>query len=158
MTEFLRSWVLGLTGAALLCAAAEKLTPKGRVRSIVHLLGGVILSAALFAPLLEAVPEDYGLNLALYRESAAAVSASGEEIARTLDRRIIEEQTEAYILDKARSLGAEIGGAKVTLEWSTEGLWYPVAADLDGPYHGGLSGILEAELGIPASRQSWREA
>jgi hypothetical protein len=73
-----------------------------------------------------------------------------------LDRGIIEQRTEAYILDKARMLGLPLSGAKVAVRWSTEGVWVPESAELTGPYSETLSRLLAAELGIPAQKQSWR--
>jgi len=155
MTSILRSWVLGIAGAAMICAFAAALTPKSGVKKVVSLLCGVVMAAALLSPLGKLELSDYGLNLTKYRVGAAELTAEGEKLRESLDRSIIEEKTEAYILDKAQSMGAVVNGAKVTMQWSTEGFWYPVGAELQGDYHEALSRLLEAELGIPQKEQRW---
>ena len=157
MTELLREWILGLAGAAAVCAAALTLTPRGQVRKVVELLCGVVMAAALLSPLTSvSLPEDYGLNLAKYRAAAEALTKNGNELRQSLDRSIIEEKLEAYILDKAQILGAPLSAAQVSVRWSTEGVWVPVSAVLIGDYDADLARSIESELGIPQSAQTWR--
>jgi hypothetical protein len=59
-------------------------------------------------------------------------------------------------LDKAQSLGAAVDGVTVTVRWSTEGVWYPVAVAVDGAYNAALAAAIEGELGVAAAAQSWR--
>ena len=157
MTEWIRSWILSLTGTALVCAAALKLTPEGRVKGILRTMCAVALSAALFSPLLRlsGLP-DYAGALARYRAAADALTGEAAEHGRELDRGIIEQRMEAYILDKAAALRAPLQGAKVRLRWSTEGFWTPESAELTGPFSQTLADLLEAELGIPRAKQTWR--
>lgn len=158
MTELLRSWILSLTGTALVCAAALRLTPEGRVKPVVRLVCGVCMAAALLAPLLGTAPvETYPLELARYRAQGAAIAGEGTAIRTGLDRDIIEREMEAYILDKARTMGAALTAVRVALRWSTEGVWLPESAELTGPYNAALARLIEAELGIPISAQNWRE-
>ena len=156
MMELLRNWILGLAGTAVICSAAAHLTPQGQVKKVVQLLCGVAMTAALLSPLLKADLGEYGLNLSQYRAGAAELTSQAETLRQSLDRSIIEEKLEAYILDKAQSLGADVTAAEVTMQWSTEGYWYPARALLQGPFHDRLSRLLEAELGIPESAQTWR--
>lgn len=156
MTELLRSWVLGMTGAAIICAAATLLTPEGRVKAVVRLLCGVVMASALLLPLMRPQLGDYGLNLSKYRTNAAQAAGEAENIKRSLDRKLIEAEMEAYILDKATALGAEVNGAHVALEWSTDGFWYPVGVEVQGEYCPGLSRLIEAELGVAVQAQQWR--
>ena len=157
MTEMLRSWILSLTGTALVCAAALRLTPEGKVKPIVRLLCGVGMAAALLTPLMGAALETYPLELARYRAQGAAIAGEGTAARRELDRDIIERETEAYILDKARRMGVPLTGVHVAMRWSTEGVWLPETAELTGPYSAALARVIEAELGIPQAAQNWRE-
>ena len=157
MTEPLRSWIASLSGTALICALALALTPEGRVKRVVRMLCALILAAALFSPLLGGRElGTYTLNLARYRAEAEALTGKGTELRRALDRGIIERETEAYILDKARALGAPLTAARVTLRWGTEGVWLPEAAELTGQFSEALARTLEAELGIPRKAQTWK--
>ena len=157
MTDWIREWIFSLTGTALVCAAALRLTPEGRVKGSLRTLCAVALAAALFAPLLklDALP-DYAPELARYRAAAEALTGEGAALGQELDRGLIEQRMEAYILDKARALGAEVTGAEVHLRWSTQGVWVPERAELTGEYSPTLSALLEAELGIARQAQTWR--
>ena len=65
----LRTWLLGLTGAALLSSLAVALTPRGAVRGIVGALCGVLMAVALFHPLLDFPYTDYAVHLYRYRST-----------------------------------------------------------------------------------------
>lgn len=155
MIEFIRSWILGLTGAAAVCAVATLLTPRGPVKGVTRTVCGVVMAAALVSPLIGFDFPAYSLNLAQYRARGDALIGRAEEISGALSRRSIEAELEAYILDKAQTLGAAADAAKVTVAWSTEGYWYPVAAELGGSYDAALSALIEGELGIPREAQTW---
>ena len=146
-----------MTGTALLCAAALRLTPESRVKGVVRLLCGVCMAAALLRPLLGAALDTYPLELQRYRAQGAAIAGEGTAIRQGLDRDIIERETEAYIMDKARTLAVPLRAVHVALRWSTEGVWLPETAELTGPYDARLARILEAELGIPLAAQNWRD-
>ena len=157
MTDWIRAWVLSLTGAALVCAAAQRLTPEGRVKPVVRLLCAVVMAAALFSPLSRGAElAAYPPELARYRARARELTAAGERTRQNMDRAIIERETEAYIMDKARALGVPLTHVKVSLRWSTEGVWLPESARFTGPYSAPLSRVVEGELGIPAAKQEWR--
>lgn len=155
MIELIRNWILGLTGAAAVCAVATLLTPRGAVKGVTRMVCGVVMAAALLSPLIAFDFPAYSLHLSEYRARGAALAGRAEEISGALSRRSIEAELEAYILDKAQTLGAAAGAAKVTVEWSTEGYWYPVAAEIDGGYHAALSDLIEGELGVPREAQTW---
>ena len=156
MIAFFRSWLLGLIGAALLCAIASELTPKGGAKRVQTMLCGIVMIAALLLPLLRLDLSDYALELAKSRKATEAVTKNADEISERLNRRSIEAELEAYILDKAQTLGAQVERVSVAVRWSTEGVWVPSAVTLDGAYHAALAKLIEGELGIAAADQSWR--
>lgn len=157
MTEWIRSWLLSLTGTALVCAAALKLTPEGRVKGILRTICAVAVSAALLSPLLRLSDlPDYAATLSQYRAAADALTGEGAALGQELDRGIIEQRMEAYILDKAAALHVGLSDAKVHLRWSTRGFWTPESAELTGPFSETLADLLEAELGIARTKQTWR--
>ena len=77
-----------------------------------------------------------------------------------INQTIIERECAAYILDKADALGLAVSSAAVTARWSEEGFWYPweSRAACSESDRETLSAVIEAELGIPAERQSWEES
>jgi hypothetical protein len=155
--EALRTWILGLAGAAVFCAVCTELTPQGSVKSVQKMLCGVVMTLALVSPLLKLDMGKYSLNLARYRQAAEEIGASAEEISDSLSRTFIAEKCAAYILDKARLSGAEVTDAVVSVRWSGEGVWYPVSAEIYGIYNRTLSEKIEEELGISEENQRWIE-
>ena len=155
--EHLRTWILGLAGAALLCAVCTELTPSGSVKTVQRAVCGVVMSLALVSPLLKLDFDGYSLHLASYRKQAEEIAAQGKEITDSLSRTYIQEQCQAYILDKARLSGANVTSASVELRWSGEGVWYPVAAEIEGTYDRALAEKIEEELGIGRENQHWTD-
>lgn len=153
-------WVRAIAGAALICAAASVLTPKGGVKGVVKLLCGIVLLLMVLKPLLKTDPAQLSLDMANYRARAAEIANGAQESGDALDRRFIEQKFSAYILDKAKALGLAGITAEVTVKWG-EGCWYPYAAKLGGapPQREKtlLENEIEYELGIPKERLYWNE-
>ncbi len=161
MTEALRSWVVGIAGAAMVTAIAMTVTPEGRVKRVVSLVCGLMTVVALIKPI---VGFDYGSfseYLAQYKSEAEAFSANIEATNENLTRRIIEERSEAYILDKGKSLGMTDLKAAIQLTWCVDGFWYPSGVSLetnaDETARQSLGRDIEAELGIPTDEINWSQ-
>lgn len=154
MTELLRSWLLGITCAAMILALANGIMPEGGVKKMARLTGGLILMLAILKPVLTlrtgSLPE-YFQN---YQETMQEYELELEEGNSVLLADIIEEKTEAYILKKADELGVACK-VKVRTETGEDGIPYPYRAEIDGDWNEALSGSIEQELNIPASRQTW---
>jgi len=159
VTGFAQEWVRAIAGAALICAAASALTPKGKVKGILKLVCGIVLIMAMINPLLDGTLPELSLDLSAYRQKADEIIGEAEEKENGLSRRIIEGEMEAYILDKARSLGATLESVEVAVKWGDEGCWYPhevtITAELPPREKSLISNSIEAELGIPGERQYW---
>lgn len=155
MLELIKSWIVGIAGAAVFCAVMTEISPKGAVKNVVKAVCGMVMAIALISPLLKMDFDSYSLNMAKYRVEAEKLTAEGKEISDSLSRTIIEEQCETYILDKAQSLGAALSGVEVTVKWSSEGYWYPVECRMAGQHSEALAGAIESELGIKKEGQIW---
>ncbi len=155
MLNLLRSWILGLAGAAVFCAVMTEICPKGAVKNIVKVLCGIVMAIALISPVLKLDMPGYSMNMAKYRLRGEEIAAAGREMSDNMSRTIIEEDCRAYILDKGAALGAEITDAVVKLKWSGEGFWYPVECEIWGEYYEPLSRLIESELGIMKENQKW---
>ena len=155
--EWIRSYVLTLTAAGILCALVRSLAGKAGKSQGFSLACGAFLILAALGPLrrmpLPAVGENW-TNLE-YEISRSQTDAQ-KTIQREMDA-VIVEKTRAYIGDKGKALGAELE-VEVTLE-TKDGLSVPAAVEIRGPYSpyikAKLSHMLEEDLGIPEDAQRW---
>lgn len=150
MTEFLRSWLLGIVCAAFLGALAESLIPAGRMRKICRLAGGLVLILAALGPVARLDLQDMAWMTEQQDPEAQSAAATLESTNIFLQRRIIEEKTAAYILDKAEGLGMKCEAAVTADE--KEGTVLLTCATLRGTWtaeqQAQLSEILAQELGL----------
>ena len=150
---FLRQWLLGVIACALLVSMIEQLCPEGSVRRAARFTGALLLLLAMLRLPTALQPE--AADVPGYREAVARLeleldatrkNAMADGIARSLD---------AYIEDKAASLGADVR-AEVRLRGEGEAL-LPEAVTLHGAYSAALSDYLADELNLPKERQTWIE-
>lgn len=156
----LRQWLLGVACTALVLAAAEGLAPKGSVKKVCRLAGGLALVLAAAGPLLQV---DSGLIARAAEEYRAASRSCETELAEKnnlLYQTIIEDRTAAYIVDKAEELGI-LCQAEVTCSNDENGVPCPWEAAARGEWtperRAWLERLLEEELGVPAQRQHYEE-
>ncbi len=162
MTEFIGQWMCNIAGTALICSAAMTLTPKGKVKSVLHLLCGLLLICAMLTPIIKGDGPELSVSLAKYRGEAHEITEGAMKNSNELSRTIIEGELKAYILDKARTMDSEPEEFSLEMRWSSEGFWYPFSASIyDASISplgkSRLSNLIEAELGIPAERQYWND-
>jgi len=175
--ESVRTWLLSLAGVALLTALASLFPTSESLRRVTKLAGGVALTCLLFSPL---VTFDYDAYAAALQDYHVSVSTDYDSLAEAISRlelekeeartgieiqnqelvaSIISGRVQTYILDKAAQCGAALDDAQVTLQWSTDGYWYPQSVRLvtSGPAaeNSRLAQIIEADLGVPRTRQEW---
>lgn len=158
MMDLIRSWLIGITTAAIVAALAESVAPDGVVKKIGKLAGGLLLMVAILRPVTSL---NYGAMsgiLANYRLEAEGYSTALETENVRLIKIIIEEQTGAYIQNKAAELGAACT-VQVTCRVDEENTPYPasvvVCGDLTQEQIDVLSRTIEGELAIPAASQEY---
>ena len=159
MMEVVRGYLLRLTAGAFLSAGLLALIPKGTSKKAAAVLCGLVMLLLALTPLAQL---DYdALSEAISRlELEKEEARTGIEIRnQELVARIISGRVQAYILDKAAQCGAALDDAQVTLQWSTDGYWYPQSVRLvtSGPAaeNSRLAQIIEADLGVSRTRQEW---
>ncbi len=159
MSNFLHNYILTLISTAFLCSIALVLTPENRAKRAVSVVCGITMIAAIIIPLVKIDYTAYSKSLAGYRISAQRYADNGVEDLENLNRLYIEEQCQAYILDKAVNSGIDVSSANVSAEWSTDGFWYPVSAQIECNCSDAdkckLEAIIEADLGISKDNQKW---
>lgn len=152
--ETLRQYAFSIICTALLCGILSSLAQNGIIKQILSLLCGCILTVSIIRPLGSVQWEALWEIAFPYADLAKEAAAMGTEMADDAVAALIKEKTEAYILEKADALNAEL---TVTVTVSTENI--PEAVFLEGdiaPYHREkLAAILETDLGITKENQIW---
>ncbi len=160
MMDWMRQWLLGVTCTALVLALAESLSPAGNVKKVCRLAGGLALVLAVVSPILSLdegamsrALSEYGFHVQRYEE---ALSEQNDLLYKT----IIEENTAAYIVDKAGELGISCQ-TEVTFAYDEDGMPYPWEVTARGTWtqeqRQALAHMLEEDLGVPPQRQTYEE-
>jgi hypothetical protein len=145
---------------SVFCALATQLCPEGREKRVLGFVCSVVLLSALFRSVRQPDWDSLALEAALLHQREEAFLQDAGDLGRELQRTVIEEKCEAYIRNRAGQIQIDLEEAAVTAQWSLEGIWVPHSAMLFGDVgereRAQLAALLEAELGIPRSRQEWR--
>ena len=150
-------YILRVTAAAILCAILRRMLDKKKTPDAVgKLLTGIFMTYTVLSPLVDfSVDPMNGIADAYRQEAQAAVQAGETETAQALHERI-KKQVEAYVLEKAQDLGAQV---QVTATLSDD--FYPVPRSITiqgaiGPYaKTRLKQIIKDDLGIGEENQIW---
>ena len=155
MTEALRQ----LCGLSLFCGIALGLMPEGGVKKAASIACTVVLVMTVLLPLGTLDVSQYSLELAKYREMGEQLEERGDAVRDSMSRTVIEQECEAYIMDKAEAMGITVDTVKVRAFWSSEGVWVPESAEIRSgcgeSEKNRLSDVIFADLGIPAENQEW---
>lgn len=145
---------------SVFCALAMNLIPEGRERRVMSFVCSVVLLASALRYAREPDWEIFALETAQLRQREKVFLENAEQLTDQLQRVVIEEECETYILNKARQMQIDLASVEITAQWSMEGLWIPYSAVLTGETgderRALFSALLESELGIPSTRQEWR--
>lgn len=150
-------YLLRIVAAGIICCIVRLLIGKdGAIGKAVKLLSGIFMTLIVIAPMLDinidAVVDDFGQ---LKMDGMYAAQA-GDDSSMNAIKEIIIDKTQAYILDKAKTLGAEI---TVNLELTDEMLPIPCGVTITGnvsPYAKKiLSEYMQTEFGICKEAQFW---
>ena len=157
--EDIRAYILSVVASAVICGSLQTLFgKKGGTATLISALCGIFMAFVLITPLRELDFSVYGDYFTGFMEEAEAVVQEGENDALQEQRTFIKKETEAYILDKAVSLGADIS---VSVTVSDSAPLTPIKITIKGavsPYvKKVLKSYLEEQFGIPEEAQIWTE-
>lgn len=158
MTEALRGYLMSLIAVALLSGLLLSLAPGGPARRTLRFVCGLILLLAALGPVAKLDVERLAGNLSELRLRTEERVEETEDGSIDLMSALIKEQTEAYIWDKAASLG--IIPVRIEVEIGTEE-GYPcpravsITAGCTAEQRRKLTELIERELAVPSSEQEW---
>lgn len=155
--EYIRSYLLSVITAALICSILSTLPAKnGTLRAIRKTMCGIFMSLTLISPLATLHLPDVQQYLNMFQADASEAVLVGECMSRETAAEIIKQQTAAYILDKAEGMGVAL---EVTVTLSDESLQVPCSVTLSGmvsPYaRQRISDLIDKDLGIKQEDQHW---
>lgn len=155
--ESIKAYLLGIFCASIFCAIITKLVGnKGTMGVVVKLIAGIFLAVTVIRPL-AAIDFSGALDWTLdYSRLGAEAAAEGESQMRNALSEGIKTRTEAYILNKAKSLNVDV---RVEVTLSEDKIPVPYEVRLTGkvsPYaKSRLQAIIAQDLGIDKERQIW---
>lgn len=153
----MEKYILSVCAVAMICAIITAITgANGKQSEVIRLLCGIFLTLTVIRPLAKVRIPDLGAYLDDLKWDAVTAGSTGASYREDALRAGIKANTEAYILDKAESMAAQIH-VEVTL--NADDLPLPCAVRITGsvsPYvKRQLQGIIENDLGIPKEVQEW---
>lgn len=154
MMAAIRQYILSIVIAVLISSIMVSLAGKGMAGEWIRLLCGLYLTVTLLNPMIDF---DWSAVLqvpALEYQEAAVISAEGKSMAQQARNDIIKKDLEAYILDKAASLNAQIQ-TEVTVNKDGIPVQAGIFGDIEDETKSRLEAYIETELGITKEHQIW---
>lgn len=153
----IREYLIGVTAAALICGIVKTFLPdKGGTGTVVKTLLAVAMLLVVVKPLTGMRTEglfDWTEDISA---DAQGIVSDAEFVSKEAMRSRIKEQTQAYILAKAQSLGTQL---EVSVVLSDDMLAQPVGVRITGavsPYAKQvLMQAITDDLGIDREAQQW---
>ena len=155
--DSIRDYLIQIIAAALICGILTRMMGnKGLLGETVKLLAGIFLALTVLGPWVNIRLEDIRDFSADISVDGESVSAEGKNAAYAAVGDIIKARSEAYILDKAGSLGADVS---VQICLTEDTLPYPSTVYISGPISpyakSVLAGYITDHLGISLEDQIW---
>ena len=154
--ENLRQYIILVVALSIVLAILSKLTEKTATHKIFKVVSGIVLTVALLSPLRDIDLSTYISQIDSVEFDAKEAATYGEEIYTQNMRTIIEQQCQAYILEKAAQLGVTI---QISIQCDNSEVPTPSYAEISGnvsPYiRRTLADIIFREIGIPEENQLW---
>lgn len=157
MMDGIRTWLLAIIAASILCALAERVMPPGPVKRAGGLTCGLVLLWTILTPVAR---PDLGAGRAWLEDYLAALEQREMELSDQVDQGrkvLIEQEYAAYIVDKAAEWELNCT-ARVKCR-AEEGLYIPDETMVAGPFsdveQSRLTQMILEDLGVPAERQTY---
>ena len=151
MMDFIRDWLLSVTGVAILTAMAESMMPEGAVKRVGKLISGLVLLVAVLAPVFTLDLQGIEGESSEWSEEIQEQAQALEEAQRKQYKTIIETEFATYIVDKAEAQGIHCT-AEVICEQADE-IFLPNRVFITGIFQPRQKSLLISlvveELGVP---------
>ena len=149
----LRSWLFAIMAAAICLAILDALVPKGTIRRIAKMSGGLVMFLVVLRPLTGGELPEVLWKYDDYRQDVdEQIDMYRQGYLQEMEA-IIEERTGAYISEKAEQMGIV---CRIREETETvNDVPVPASVALSIPKDDALSLWIEREIGIAEEKQYW---
>lgn len=147
-------YIFSLIIASIICGILSALTDKSFARKQIRMICGFALVITVFIPRSYADFKDIFYSSFPAIDDAYVLADTGEEKAREAAADIIIQKSEAYILDKAALLNADIS-VSITLDSDNLPHMANISGDVMPAVQRELERIFEYDLGITKENLLW---
>lgn len=152
--EAWKGYILDILVVSITASIFLQILPDSGKKELLHLLCGILLTVVILMPLSDIRLNDF-LDLSQYLpESSDDLLKRGTETAENVKRQYITDRCEAYILDKAKALGAEILPI-VQVDKTFLPVYAEIRGDPEPQVQKQLEQMLVLDLGITKENQRW---
>lgn len=158
MMDAIKSYLLSVTAAAVICGAVLTLTSKKDMSStMIRLLTGIFMTYTILSPLIDINLGNLEYISEVIVEDAEDAISHGKKIASREASEYIKTNLEAYILDKASSMQVNLD-AEIFYDHDNGVINGVVLEGNVSPYaKETLASYIADELGIPREDQTWQD-
>ena len=152
----MKNYIISVVVAGIICSIADLLLDKKTATGkILKMLAGILMSVTILSPLTNISFKYISNYFTSMTVSADNYVEDGKNSAQNSISEIIKSQTEAYILDKAKSMGLDVA-VEVELDDDNS---IPCEVTIVGevsPYaKGQMVSYIEKSIGITMENQRW---
>lgn len=158
MMESVRAYLISVVSAAIVSALIIQIVGnKGTYSAIIKLLTGLFLSITVMSPFLKINVNDLDSYFESVQTDASNAVYDGTMAAKNKLIEIIKDNTEAYILDKAESMGLSINvSVSITEAPAPEPKSVIIEGTASPTARLRLQEMIEEDLAIPKEYQLWK--
>ena len=155
--EFIRQYLLSVIVVSVICAIVRILTrDKGAASEIIKLVCGIFIVVTLISPWNKISLSGIDNYIDDFTADAEAITTQASLLAKEEQAKIIKEQTEAYIQDKALAIGVLLDADASVSELSPgQPESIEITANTSPYQRQQIAQWIETDLGIPEDRQIW---
>lgn len=158
MIEQLKEYIFSIICVCLLCGMAAILIGKDEpAGKVFKLLSALFITLTVLSPWINVRLSDFQTYLDSVDDGADSAVSAGIEYANQQKTEIIKRNAQAYVLEKAKNLGAEIRiDIQVDMETGRDLSRIEIEGNVSPYVRSILSETISLDLGIPEEAQRWK--
>ena len=149
-----KNYVFSVVVVSVSCGIVMQIIADTGKKELVRLICGVMISGVILRPMMNTRARNMLKWQNFDDNSTAQHIDAGELAAENMRRQYITEACEAYVLNKAESLGGEITPT-ILLDEACMPAYAEIQGDVEAGIQEELECILYLDLGIPKENQQW---